>query len=110
MSSSSSESQALPHYPQSPSMIAGKTHCTRHTNEQLKEMGIDRRWECDNRIPTWNFGMVNFRFDQNFMQNGSVINATDDTTQTILADKDDGTREITGTRRIAYNGSWFRLD
>jgi hypothetical protein len=73
-------------------------------------MDIVRRFANDNRIPTWTQGMVNFSFDQNFIQNGLIINDTDDRVQTILGDNEDGTgHEIVGNRNIKFNGSWFKF-
>ena len=101
------------HYPGSPKMIPGESRCTTDSIEKLKKMSIDQRWERDNRIPTWNFGMANFRFDQNFIHQGNIINDTDDFVQTILSDKEGengAVREVTGTRKIKFNGGWFRID
>ncbi|MBR4316871.1 MAG: hypothetical protein IKP65_07930 [Alphaproteobacteria bacterium] len=67
-------------------------------------MNIDQRWNEDNRIPTWTFGMVNFGFDANFVQKGGMINGTDDFVLKILKDN-----EEIGTRKINYNGNWFKL-
>lgn len=96
-------------YKKSPEMIHMQTKCLEE-KEDLKKMDITRRFYNDNRIPTWTFGMVNFSFDQNFIQNGLIINDTDDRVQTIIDDNQEGTgREITGTRNIKFNGSWFKM-
>jgi len=96
------------HYEQSTEMLHIEVHCTDKTPEELKAMGIDRRWREDNRVATWAFGMQNFGFDQNFVWKGMIINDTDDRVQKIvdknLEDKD----EIVGTRNIRYNGSFFK--
>lgn len=114
-SSASQGSGALPHYEQSPKMICGQTACNgpeASTVEKLKAMDIDRRWECDNRIPTWNFGVVNFGFSQNFIHKGNIINDTDEFTLNIYSDvegENGPVRDVTATRKIRFNGSWFNI-
>ena len=109
-------SGALPHYHQSPNMTFGKAACNgagARSVEELKGMGIDRRWECDNRIPTWNFGVVNFGFDQNFIHKANVIDDTDEFTLNVHSDVegDNGpVRDVTATRKIRFNGSWFNVN
>lgn len=94
------------HYDHSQKMINITVNCNAIDDvNKLKAMDIDRRWNEDNRIPTWTFGMMNFGFDQNFIQNAMIINDTDDRVQTILEDE-----EIIGDRNIRYNGNWFKLN
>ena len=115
-SSSTSESDKLPHYEQSPNMICAKLRMNgldADSVEKLKAMNIDRRWECDNRIPTWTFGLVNMGHDFHFVQNGGIICDTDDRLLKIEKDVDteDGAiRKITATRNIRYNGQGLQID
>lgn len=102
--------EKLSHYEQSPKMINGVTHCNIKSDKELKHMSIDRRWEQDNRIPTWTFGMQNFGFDQHFLHNGLIINDTDDRIQKILGETETQTNVIIGTRNIRYNGNWFKMN
>ena len=96
----------LPVFNQSEKMIHLKVNACAYTDEQLKAMDIDRRWSADNRIPTWTFGMVNFGFDQKFLQNGGIIDDTDDRVQPIWSPD---TYEVTGYRRIVHNGNWLKV-
>ena len=115
-SSSSSSSEALPHYNQSPHTIRTKISCNgidADTVEKLRAMGIDRRWECDNRIPTWTFGLVNMAYDFNFVHKGGIVNDTDDMLLKIEGDVDteDGAiRQHVATRDIKYNGQGLQID
>lgn len=93
----------MEHYKQSPNMIYSYISCNKQGID-LKNMNIDQRWNEDNRIPTWTFGMVNFNFDVNFIHKRNVINETDDFVLKILKDN----QEI-GTRKINHNGNWFKL-
>lgn len=100
------------HYPGSPKMIQGKQYCTTESIEKLKNMSIDQRWERDNRIPTWTFGMANFHFDHNFIHQGNIVNDTDEFVLNIESDVDGENgpvREVIGTRKIRFNGSWFNI-
>ncbi len=107
MEEQNSNSESLPVYNTSESLVHIKTNACKHTDEQLKNMDINRRWEADNRTATWNLGMVNFGFDQNFLHKGGMINDTDDRVQPIW---DSDALEITGYRRIVYNGSWLKTN
>jgi hypothetical protein len=101
----------LPHYEQSPNMLMGTVHCNNIDDvKKLKSMSIDRRWEEDNRIPTWTFGMQNFGFDQNYLHQGNIINDTDDRVQKILGETEEEVNVIIGTRNIRYNGNWFKMN
>lgn len=107
MGKQNNNADGLPVYDTSESLVRMKVNACKHTDEQLKNMGIDRRWEADNRTATWNFGMVNFGFDQNFLHKGGMIDDTDDRVQPIW---DSDALEITGYRRIVYNGSWMKIN
>lgn len=100
-------------YDTSPEMICVERRCTTENADSLKKMDFDTRWNKDNRIPTWNFGMMNFGFDQNFTYGGNAINLTDDEErQTITEDSEEEegvSRKVTGHRRMAYNGNWFKI-
>ena len=115
-SSSQQASEALPHHIQSPNMILGKVTCNgldADSVEKLKKMDIDRRWECDNRVPTWTFGLVNMGYDFNFVHKGGIVCDTDDRVQKIESDVDseDGVvRKVTATRNIKYNGQGLQID
>jgi len=115
-SSSGSSSDALPHYHQSPNMICVKLTMNgidADTVDKLKAMDIDRRWECDNRIPTWKFGLVNMGHDFHFVHNGGTVCDTDDRLMKIESDVDteDGAiRKQTATRNIKYNGQGLQID
>ena len=102
----SNEEPKMKHYSQSPNMIHGRIHCC-GTERDLASMDIDRRWEMDNRIPTWNFGMVNFGFDQNFLQNGGSICATDDEVIKVIDKNQPESKENVATRQIRFNGQGF---
>ena len=112
----SAESEALPHYNQSPNTIRTKIACNgidADTVEKLKAMNIDRRWQCDNRIPTWKWGLVNMAYDFNFIHKGGIVNDTDDRLLKIEGDVDteDGAiRQQIGTRDIKYNGQGLQID
>lgn len=112
----SAESEALPHYNQSPNTIRTKIACNgidADTVEKLKAMDIDRRWQCDNRIPTWKWGLVNMAYDFNFIHKGGIVNDTDDRLLKIEGDVDteDGAiRQQIGTRDIKYNGQGLQID
>lgn len=99
----------------SPEMLHIERRCASTASndyESLKKMDIDRRWNEDNRIPMWNFGMTNFGFDQNFLYGGNSICLTDDDRQTITEDNNDEegeSRKVTGHRYMTYNGNWFNL-
>ncbi len=115
-SSSESESDALPHYHQSPNMICAKLRMNgidADTVEKLKAMNIDRRWERDNRIPTWAHGLVNMGHDFHFVHQGGIVCDTDNRLMKIEKDveTEDGTaRKIVATRNIRYNGQGLQID
>lgn len=100
-------------YTGSPAMLNNRVYNnTGSNNKSLKEMSIDRRWECDNRIPTWNFGVMNFGFDQNFIHKGNIIDDTDEFTLNLTDDvetENGPLREVVGVRKIKFNGSWFNI-
>ncbi len=76
MPAEQNSNEALPHYQQSPDMIQVKLTMNgidADSVEKLKAMDIDRRWNCDNRVPTWTFGMVNMGHDFNFLHNGGIV-------------------------------------
>ena len=114
--SSNSSSDALPHYLQSPNMIYGKITCNgldADSVDKLKAMNIDRRWQCDNRIPTWKWGLVNMGYDFNFVHKQNVVNDTDNMLLKVEADVDteDGAiRQQIATRDIKYNGQGLQID
>jgi len=106
----------LPHHVQSPNMIQAKLTMNgidADSVEKLKAMDIDRRWNCDNRVPTWTFGMVNMGHDFNFVHKGGIVCDTDDRVQKIESDVDseDGIiRKVTATRNIQHNGQGLQID
>lgn len=106
----------LPHHIQSPNMICAKLTMNgldADSVEKLKAMDIDRRWNCDNRVPTWTFGLVNMGHDFNFVHKGGIVCDTDDRVQKIEEDveTDDGViRQVTKTRNIKYNGQGLQID
>ena len=116
MPAEQNSNEALPHYHQSPDMIQVKLTMNgidADSVEKLKAMDIDRRWNCDNRVPTWTFGMVNMGHDFNFLHKGGIICDTDDRVQKIEEDveTDDGVvRKVTKTRTIKYNGQGLQID
>ena len=116
MADSNENIGGLPHHVQSPNMIFGKVTCNgidADSVDKLKAMDIDRRWNCDNRIPTWTFGMVNMGYDMNFVHKGGIVCDTDDRVQKIESDVDteDGViRKVTATRNIKYNGQGLQID
>ena len=112
-SSSSSAEESLPLYGQSPKMLFNERRCNDASSDALKSMTPERRWQMDNRIPTWKYGMVNFGYGQNFVFGNPVVNDTDHRRLRIVGDveTEDGVdRGIVGIRDIRYNGQWFTFD
>lgn len=115
-SSSQQNNEALPHYHQTPNMIQTKLTMNgidADSIEKLKNMNIDRRWNCDNRVPTWTFGLVNMGHDFNFVHKGGIVCDTDDRVQKIEEDVETNEgviRQVTKTRNIKYNGQGLQID
>lgn len=95
-------------------MIGAKITCNGYNNtvEKLRSMNIDRRWQEDNRIPTWTFGLVNMAYDLNFIHKANIICDTDDRVQPIEADVEGENgveRQIIGARNIRFNGQGIQI-
>ncbi len=101
----------MENYATSPKMIGGTVYCNEKASaEQLREMDINRRWNEDNRLLTWTFGLVNAGYDQRFIQNGGIINDTDDRVQKIVDKNEEEHDELKGYRNIKNNGNWNRIE
>ena len=101
----------MENYSISPKMIGGAVYCNEKSSvEDLKAMNIDRRWNEDNRVLTWTFGLINAAFDQKFIQNGMVINETDDKVLKIVDKNKEESEELKGYRHTRYNGNWLKVD
>lgn len=95
-------------------MIGTKITCNGYNNtvEKLRNMNIDRRWQEDNRIPTWTFGLVNMAHDFNFIHKANIVCDTDDRVQQIVADVEGVNgieRQIIGARNIRFNGQGIQI-
>ena len=94
-----------------PEMIGGTVYCNEKASvEELKAMSIDRRWQEDNRLLTWTFGLVNAGFDQRFLQNGGIICDTDDRVLKIVDKNQEEPDEVKGYRYVRHNGSWEKVE
>ena len=99
----------MENYTISPNMIGGTVYCNEKSKvEELKAMNIDRRWNEDNRVLTWTFGLINAAFDQRFVHQGMLINDTDDRALKIVDKNEEESNELKGYRNTRYNGNWFR--